>query len=119
MANLLTATQGFLEISLDGFTDFDSETDLVLGGLSRNAPSGLRIKSIRFDPSHANDEVIVRDGQNGPALFRAVVLGRYDNLIEHYRDPGTMEQGKLMNPYIDAAEAIITNINQASIVFEF
>jgi len=119
VANLLNATQGFLEISLDGTTDFDSETDLVLGGLSRNAPNGLRIKTIRFDPSADGDEVIVRDGQNGPAIFRAVVIGRYDNLIEPYRDPGNMEIGKLMNPYIDEAETIIANPNQASIVFEF
>ena len=119
MANLLNASKNFLSISLDGTTDFDSETDLVLGGLSKNAPDGLRIKRIRFDPSADGDEVIIRDGQNGPEIFRAVVLGRYDNLIQEYHEDGNMERGKVMNPYIHNNETVISNPNQASVVFEF
>ena len=119
MANLLVPSINALEVQLDGTTDFDSTTDLVLGGLTRNAPNGLRIKSIRFDPSHANDEVIVRDGQNGPAIFRAVTIGRYDNLYEPYHEDGNFARGKVMNPYIDHNECIVANPNLASIIFEF
>ena len=118
MANLLVASQNFLEVSLDGTTDFDPETDLILGGMAKNAPNGLRIKRIRFDPSGA-DELIIRDGQNGPAIFRAVCIDRYDNLIENYHEDSRFDRGKVMNPYIDADEATITVINQASVIFEF
>ena len=66
MALIIVASTNFIELSLDGTTDFDIETDLIALGLPLNAPRGLRIRKITFHPSAVGDEVIVRDGQNGP-----------------------------------------------------
>ena len=119
MALIINATNNFLEIALDGFTDFDSEVDLVGLGLNRNAPNGLRVRKITFVPSAANDQVIVRDGQNGPAMFSAIdVLGTWDVLKDEYREDGHIDRGKLVTPYIHSNEATVGIENQAFVIFE-
>lgn len=119
MALIPRWTDNFIELALDGTTSFDSEVDLVTYGLARNAPTGLRVRKITFVPSAAGDQVIVRDGQNGPAVFTALnVLGTYDVLKDEYLEDGHINRGKLMTPYIDAAECTIGIINDAYIIFE-
>ena len=119
MALLITATNNFIQVSLDGVTDFDSQTDLVDYGLARNAPDGLRVRKITFIPSAQDDTVIVRDGQNGPIAFAAIdVLGTYDLLKDEYREDGHIDRGKVMIPYIHANECTIGSANNAYIVFE-
>lgn len=119
MALIITASVNFIEIALDGATDFDSEDDLVLYGLARNAPSGLRVRKITFVPSAVGDDVVVRDGENGPRIFTALnVLGVYDILKDEYREDGQVDRGKLMSPYIHANEVNVGVINQAYIIFE-
>ncbi len=118
MALIIVASANFIEVSLDGATDFDSETDLVALGLARNAPNGLRIRKIVFIPSAAQDEVIVRDNQNGPGMFRAITLGTYDMLKDEYREDGKIDRGKLVNPYIHANETVVGVANQAYVLFE-
>ena len=119
MALTITSSANFIELSLDGLTDFDSETDLIALGLSLNAPDGLRIRKIIFVPSAVDDTVVVRDGQNGPRIFSAVdVLGTYDTLKDEYREDGHTARGKLMNPYIHANECTVSLANLAFVIFE-
>ena len=119
MANIIVSSLKFLELSLDGVTDFDPEADLIGLGLDTNITAGLRIRKITFVPSAADDTVIIRDGQNGPRLFSAVtVLGLYDILKDEYRDDSHVDKGKKMTPYIDAAECTIGVANAAYVIFE-
>jgi len=118
MALIIVATNNFIEVSLDGVTDFDAETSLIGLGLAKNAPSGLRVRKISFFPSAIGDEVIVRDTQNGPRMFDAEALGTHDKLKDEYREDGHVDKGKLVNPYIHANECTIGVSNQAYVVFE-
>ena len=61
---------------------------------------------------------VVRDGQNGPGFFRAEALGTYDALKDEYREDGKRDMGKVMSPYIHAADLTIGVANQAYVVFE-
>lgn len=118
MATLIAATNRFIEISLDAVDDFDITADLVGMGLNRNPENGIRVRKITFVPSAVGDGVVVRDGQNGPRIFTAEnVLGTYDILKDEYlSDDG--KSGKLMSPYIAAAESTIGVANQAYLIFE-
>ena len=118
MALIINATERFIEVSLDGTTDFDSALDLTGLGLLRNAPDGLRVRKITFDPSAVGDEIIVRDGRNGPRMFSAEVLGTYDKLKDDYREDGHADRGKLVRPYIHANECVVAIQNQAYVTFE-
>lgn len=119
MANVIVSSLNFLELSLDGITDFDPEADLVGLGLRANVVAGLRIRKITFVPSATDDTVIIRDGQNGPRLFSAIeVLGLYDILKDEYRDDSQVDKGKKMTPYIDAGEITISVANAGYVIFE-
>ena len=118
MALIIVWSTNFIEISLDGLTDFDAEVDLTAYGLARNAPSGLRIRKIVFHPSDTGDILVVRDGKNGPMMFAGEVLGTYDRLKDEYREDGKIDMGKLVSPYIHANELTIGVQNQAYVVFE-
>jgi len=118
MALIIVASTNFIELSLDGVTDFDIETDLIALGLTLNAPRGLRIRKITFHPSAADDIVIVRDGQNGPMMFGGETLGTYDRLKDEYREDGKIDRGKLTSPYIHANETVVGLENLAFVVFE-
>ena len=119
MALIITVTNNFIEVALDGATDFDAAVDLVGLGLTKNAPSGLRVRKITFVPSAVNDQVIVRDTENGPAMFSAIdVLGTYDVLKDDYREDGHVDRGKLVMPFIHANECVVGVTNQAFVIFE-
>ena len=118
MALIIVSSDNFIELSLDGVTDFDIETDLIALGLPLNAPRGLRIRKITFHPSAVDDVVIVRDGQNGPRMFAGEALGTYDRMKDDYREDGKIDRGKLTSPYIHANETVIGVVNQAYVVFE-
>jgi len=119
MANTIKATNNFIELSLDGLTDFDVTTDLENLGLNFNASNGIRVRKVIFIPSAAGDKVVIRDTQNGPIMFYATdVLGTYDILKDDYREDGKIDRGKLVTPFIDASECTITNANQAFVIFE-
>jgi len=119
MALFINSSNNFIEISLDGVTDFNAEVDLVSYGLARNAPDGLAVRKIIFIPSAINDTVIVRDGQNGPRVFSAIdLLGTWDVLKDEYREDGKIDKGKIINPYIHANESVIGIINMAYLIIE-
>ena len=118
MALIIVSSANFIELSLDGTTDFDITADLIGLGLALNAPRGLRIRKITFHPSAVDDVVIVRDGQNGPMMFAGEALGTYDRLKDEYREDGKIDRGKLTSPYIHFNETVITLANLAYVVFE-
>ena len=119
MALFINFSSNFIEISLDGTTDFNSELDLIAYGMARNAPDGLAIRKITFIPSAIGDAVVVRDGQNGPRVFSAVdLLGTWDVLKDDYREDGKVDKGKIINPYIHFNESVIGIVNAAYIIFE-
>jgi hypothetical protein len=119
MALIIVYSSNFIELSLDGTTDFDPEVDLIALGVSKNAPDGLRVRKITFVPSAVDDTVVIRDGQNGPRIFSAVeVLGVYDILKDEYRDDGRINMGKVMNPYIHFNESVVGVVNEAYVIFE-
>ena len=118
MALILNGSANFLEISLDGVIDFDCTADLVALGMRSNAPDGLRVRKIIFIPSAVGDEIIVRDGQNGPRMFDAETLGTWDKLKDNFRDDGAVDKGKVCKPYIHANETVVGVVNQAYVIFE-
>lgn len=119
MALFINWNNNFIELSLDGVTDFDSALDLIPFGLARNAPDGLRIRKIVVIPSAIGDSVVIRDGQNGPRIFSAIdLLGTWDTLKDEYNTDGKIDRGKIMSPYIHANEINIGIVNQLYIIFE-
>ena len=119
MALLINFNDSFIEIALDGTTDFDSGVDLTAFGMSKNAPEGLRIRKITVVPSAINDSVVIRDGENGPRILSAIdLLGTWDILKDEYREDGKVDKGKVMHPYIHANECVVGVVNQLYVVFE-
>lgn len=116
MANIILMSRGFIEVSLDGYTDFDSRVNLASA-----APNGIRVRSIRFNPSGLGDDVVVRDGPLGPGVFRMPnCLGDWDVGVEYYgEDVMKGDLGRLMTPYIFGIEMNVLVENGAYIVFEY
>ena len=117
MALAIVASARFIELSLDGITDFNMATDLIGLGLPRNAPNGIRITKISFDPNAQNDEVIIRDGPGGPRIFKAIALGAFDVQESYYREGGKLNRGQLVHPFIAFAETVIAVPNQVFVTF--
>lgn len=119
MANIVNATDRYIEVSLDGVTDFDVITDLAGLGLARNAPNGLRVRRIVAIPSALNDTVIVRDTMNGPQLLPAIdMLGTWDILQVELREDGrARDRGQMVTPYIHANETVVGVVNELYVVF--
>lgn len=113
MANIVNVDENNLDVSLDGVLDFDWTTDC-----GQPAPMGARIKAIRMDPSAVGDEVIVRNGANGPRLFRAEAIDVYDTQIQYYSGSDLRNVGKPVTPYIHANECTIGVPNQCFIYFD-
>jgi hypothetical protein len=113
MALTLTSTEHFISIALDGSTDFNSSTDLVSLGLSKNPTDGLSIKRIIFLPSAVSDKLVVRDGSlTGPAVFATGAVPAAYNIC-------SMEySGFRMVPCIKASECTIGTPGSGYVVFE-
>ncbi len=118
MAILIVDSKNYIEVSLDGTTDFDMTSDLVALGLAREAPDGLHITKVVFKPSAADDAVIVRDGENGPRMFDQESLGTYDSLKDDILPSGPRNKVKKTKPYIHFNETTIAIANQAYVIFE-
>jgi hypothetical protein len=88
---------GFYTITYDPLLPWDSS--IVF-------PRGMVITAIEMAPNAIGDSVIVRDGQAGPRIFSHEAIGTYDIAVRPYG--GTRGGGKLVTPYIHAAEAVGT-----------
>jgi hypothetical protein len=111
MALAIKKTANFIEIALDGSTDFNALTDLVSLGFAKNPKSGLSVSKIVFVPSAEGDGVVVRDGVSGPRVFTAVgALGTYDILKDDFF-------GRNIALYIKASECTVGVAGSAFVIF--
>ena len=119
MALIVTHSDNFIQVALDGATDFDMMADLVAYGMDRNPTGNIRIRKITFIPSATGDTMLVRDTENGPIMFAAInSLGTYDVQKDEYRDDSNVDKGKLCQPFLDATDQTVSVPNQAYVIFE-
>ena len=119
MATLISANNRFIELSLDAVNNLDLCNDLVTLGLARNAEAGLKVRRITIYPSATADVIIVRDvSAAGPRIIALVnAIDNYDVIsMTFFDDVG--KPGRLMFPFISAAESTITTPANCFIVFE-
>ena len=75
----------FTQITPDGSSDWDSASAF---------PDGMRVKSVLFYPSAANDVICIREGgATGPVIFQAKDVEGRGLLLDF--------QGNLIHPYLD------------------
>lgn len=115
MANTTTINWPFITVVLDGSTDWTlSATGDASGSttkLSSMANSGLKLKSIRFHPSGANDVMIVHEnGLDGADIFYAKCSGDTSDKVQYYG-------GAWVNPLIDASDLTLSSAADAKITF--
>ncbi len=110
MANTTTHAPGLIHIKLDGSTDWSYVTD---GGF--NADIGIKVTSVQFNPSAANDVMVIRDKtvatgtithNFGPAGGTAPI---YDPV-----DPPRWER-----PVIDATDLTLDTAANASVLISY
>ena len=98
MAHDITYRRKFYTITYDPLLNWDSSTVF---------PSGMRIMAIEMAPAAIGDEVVVRDGEDGPRIFSHEAIDTYDIAVRPYREAGSKgENGKIVFPHIAAAEAV-------------
>lgn len=107
MANVTTKAPGIIHIVLDGSTDWSYVTD---GGF--NDRLGMKVKSIQFNPSAANDRLVIRHAvvatgtiihDTGPAGGTAPIY-----------DPVDPQQREF--PVIDASDLVLGTPTNASVI---
>lgn len=107
MANVTRMAGGFVEVVLDGSTNWDW-TEI---GYDADKVNGISFCNIKFYPSAQDDAVKVRQGAlDGPAFFEAKAASAYDQRPEPFNPLPTRR------PYIAAADVVSSS--SARIVFE-
>lgn len=92
--------------SLDANWNFPGETHICSG-------KGVRIYSIWYVPSGADDVMIIRDGSaTGPIMFMARSLNASDNSCKQTYD------GAVKKPYIQQSDLTLTASGTARVIFE-
>jgi len=124
MSNTTKITGNFLQIK-----GLDADWSLV-GDLDKNFDkSGIRVKSIKFIPSAADDIMIIKEGDPGyattallitgqsataPELFRVKCIDLYDQRIEYFGG----DRGRIMRPFIEIANCTFSTAGNARVEFE-
>lgn len=73
---------------------------------------GMKVASIRFDPSAQNDLMVLKEGSAaGPVIFKRKAASAYDNEPIYYA-------GRRMRPYIDISECTLSVAASAGVVIE-
>ena len=101
VTEIVNSSGSFITIIPDDSLDWDSKV---------NYPNGLRVWSVLFFPSAANDQICLKDGSDaGPTFFKAIdVEGR--GLI--IRLPANN-----INPYMDFSECTFDTPANVRITF--
>lgn len=108
-ANTVTSGAGTIKIVPDGSTDWLWNTN---GGFS-NSP-GIKVYSIQFNPSAANDILILHNGGiDDIAIFDSGPAGGTAPIIKYY--PG----GKYIRLVLDASDCTFDTAANASIYIEY
>jgi len=111
MANTTTTTGQFVTI-----TGLDANWSLA-GDMPGFATDGLRVKSIQFNPSGANDVALVRNKTSaGAKLFDVSCDGANNQKVQYYDGPGGI--GQQMWPSITIAQWTLSSAAAASLTIE-
>lgn len=110
MANTTTHFPGGMHIVLDGSTDWSYVTD---GGF--NADIGIKLASIQFNPSAANDILIIRNkiAATGTIIFNSGPAGGTAPIY----DP--MDPPQWQFPIIDATDLTLDTAANASVIIRY
>jgi len=93
----------FTQITPDGSSDWDSTTVPAFA-------NGMRVKSILFYPSAANDVICIKEGSaTGPVIFKAKDVEGRGLLIDF--------QGNLISPYLDQSECTFDTAANVVVTF--
>ena len=104
MANTTTQHGNFIEITPDGATDWSAMGDIG---------HKLKLSAIQFNPSAANDVLIIREnGIDSAAIFNATAVGSAQVLARDYTHP------KWCNPTIDASDCTFGTAGNVRILLE-
>lgn len=111
MANVTNIRWPFITITLDGSTDWTMAATGDAAGsttlMSDFVTTGLKVLSIRFHPSTANDIMIVHEeGLDGAEMFYAKCSGDTADKIQYYG-------GAWMHPIIDASDCTLGDATKA------
>lgn len=110
MANVTTHAPGKVHIVLDGSTDWSYIDD---GGFDEGV--GLKVSSIQFNPSAANDILVIRseDVATGTKIHTLGPSAGTENLY----DPNDPPQWEM--PVIDATDITLSTPANASVVISY
>ena len=82
MANTIVVGKGTIHITFDGATAYDIASG---SGLTNDPTDGLKVKSLLFIPSAADDAIVVRDEiAAGAPYFEALAIDAYDEKIKYF-----------------------------------
>lgn len=109
-ANTTTMSGLFIKI-----TGLDADWTLANSGVTALASkSSIFVRSIQFNPSAANDIMIIHnDGLDTTDVFHVKVDGDTDSRIRYYGERGT-----LMSPVIDISDCTLGVAANASVLIE-
>ncbi len=109
MANTTTKAPGKLHIILDGATDWSYITD---GGFTEGV--GLKVASIQFNPSAANDILVIRSKTvTGTIIHKLGPSSGTENLYDA-NDPPQWEE-----PMIEADDLTLSTPANASVIISY
>ena len=120
MANTTKITHNSLQVS-----GLDADWTIP-GDLPGFAKTGIRVKSIKFHPGTADDEIVIKAGKGSqktaaeviattataPEIMRSKVLGDSDQRIEYFGE------GENLYPFIDISDCTISSAGTATIEFQ-
>ena len=110
MANNTTMSGRFVEITLDGTTDWLWSQDLTS---PFNNPAGIHVRCIQFQPSAANDVMVIRNGGvDAAAIFRVKCADTTDDRPRGYNPEAPMR------PVIDASDITLGTAANARVYIE-
>ena len=111
MANTADTTKSgyFIQVTYSGTgADWDYSTN---GGFSGR---GMKVKSILWHPTAANDILIVNDGGlDGATIVHTKASAATDTKVKYFGGAGTW-----MKPYIDLTDCTFGTVTSTKIIFE-
>jgi hypothetical protein len=106
MANTTTRSGRIITI-----TGLDANWNLATD-MPDYSTSGLSVRSIRFNPSAANDKMIIRESSSaGPLIFRVMASAQTDDRIQYY-------YGQWMKPTITIDQCTLSAASSAYVTIE-
>jgi hypothetical protein len=112
MANTVTMAGKFIQIIPDDTQDWYPSSTTTGEGLGLPT-DWLCVKSIQFEPSAANDALVVNEGGlDGPTIMHVVCTATTDQKIKYFGN------GTWMRPYIDDSDCTYGTATSCRILIE-